>query len=128
MPLAEIASPLDGLASAASVLLIIEATLIILLLAALMLLLAFGLRWLHAHVIPPLRDALPVIKGALNTTDRTSGRIIDIVASVYSRRRGVEEGVRSLVGALRPVLVDLFTPPPKPTPTTPTDGAGPPVS
>ena len=108
-PLAETASPLDGLASAASVLLIIEASIIILLVAALMLLLAFALRWLHAHVIPPLQAALPVIKGALNTTDRASGRVIDLVASVYSRRKGFEEGLHSFITALGPILTALFT-------------------
>ena len=107
--LAETTSPLDGLASAASVLLIFEACLIIILVAAIMLLFAFGLRWLHAHVLPPLHDALPTIRTALNTTDRTSGRVIDLVAGFYGRRKGVEAGIKSFVAALKPILLTLFT-------------------
>jgi hypothetical protein len=106
MVLAEASSPLDGLASAASVLLIIEVSLIVILFAALALLLAFSFKWLHDHAIPPVRAALPSVKGALSTTDRVTGQIIDVVADLYGRRKGFEETVRAFASAFFPELFD----------------------
>jgi hypothetical protein len=90
--------------------LIIEACLIIILVAALMVLLAWALRWLHDHVIPPLHEALPVIRNAFNATDRASGQVVDVIAALYGRRKGLEVGVKSFVAALKPILFSLFTP------------------
>jgi hypothetical protein len=108
MLLAETPSPIDGLASAASTLLIIELFIIVVLLAALMLLLAFGFKWLHEHVIPPLQQFLPHAKGALGATERLSGQFVDMVAAIYGRRKGVEEAVRSFADGLGPIVSNIF--------------------
>ena len=109
MPLAETPTPIDGLAGAAGTLLIIEAFFIIVLLAALMVLLALGFKWLHDHVIPLLQQYLPYAKGALGTTDRLSGQFVDMLAAIYSRRKGVEEAVRAFVDSLGPLVTGIFT-------------------
>ncbi len=114
MLLAEAPSPIDGLASAASVLLIIEAFVIILLMAVLMLLLAFAFKWLHDHVIPVVQEYAPTVKGALGATDRASGRVIDFVAALYARRRGFEEGAHHLFDSILPILASLFSDRPLP--------------
>lgn len=106
---AEAPTPIDGLASAASVILIIELSLIILLLAVLMLLLAFSLKWVHDHVIPPLQQIAPAMRGAMGATDRATGRVVDFVSTLYARRKGVEGGVRSFVDTLLPMVEYIFS-------------------
>ncbi len=119
MTLAETATPLDGLASAASVLLIIEASLIILLLAALALLLALSLKWLHDHLMPPVHDAMPAIRGAFDTTDRVTGQIVDVLAEIYGRRRGFEKSLKTFISAVAPGFFDGDTSPAKSAPGGP---------
>lgn len=102
MIIAEAPSPIDGLASAASVLLVIEASLIVILLAAIALLLAFGLRWVQQHVTPLLRTTVPRVNSALGATDRTLGQLIDLLADLYGRRRGAERVIRAFLEAVFP--------------------------
>lgn len=116
MMIAETSSPIDGLASAASVLLLIEVFLIVLLLAAIALGLAFGLRWLHTHVTPLLRTNVPRVNRALGATDRTLGQIIDLLADLYGRRRGAERAARVFLEAFFPAF---FAPPDAPKPAPP---------
>lgn len=125
MLLAETASPLDGFASAMSVILIIEACIIVLLVAVITLLLAFGLKWLHSHVIPLLQEHVPTVTKALSATDRASGQVVDIVANLYAKRRGFEEGVRGFFASLWPIFSALFTDRPLPTDTPFANGHGP---
>jgi len=86
-------SPLDGIASAAAIILILEVGIVILLVAVLMVLLAFGINWLYKHTIPPVRTTIPRVKDALNVVDRSTGRVIDLVAEVYGHRQAVESGI-----------------------------------
>lgn len=123
MLLAETTSPLDGLASAASVLLVFELFFIVVLVAAILVLLALGMAWLHHHVIPLLQEYVPTVKGALNATDRASGQVIDIVANLYAKRKGFEEGVFGFVRSLMPIFGALFSDRPLPT-EAPADGHG----
>jgi hypothetical protein len=120
MPLAETASPLDGLASAASVLLVFELFFIVVLVAVVLVLLALGMAWLHNHVIPLLQEYVPTVRGALNATDRASGQVIDVVANLYAWRKGFEEGVLSFLRSLVPIFGALFSDRPLPG-TTPAD-------
>ncbi len=99
---AETPSPIDGLASAATIILIFEVLLIVILMAALAVLLAVLMRWLHRHVVPPVQQAVPHVKGALDVTDRVTGRVVDVVSAVYSRRRGIEATVNSIVDSIFP--------------------------
>jgi hypothetical protein len=112
LTLAEAPTPIDGLASAAGTLLIIELFFIIVLLAALMVGLALGLKWVHDHLIPLLRQYLPYATGALGTTDRLAGQFVDMMATIYGRRKGIEEAVRSFVDSLGPIVRGIFTPDP----------------
>jgi hypothetical protein len=125
MLLAETASPLDGFASAMSVILIFEACIIVLLVAAITLLLAFGLKWLHGHVVPLLQEYVPTVSRALGATDRASGQVVDIVANLYAKRRGFEEGVRGFFASLWPIFSALFTDRPLPTDAPSANGHGP---
>jgi len=125
MLLAEAPSPIDGLASAASVVLIIEVFIIILLMAVIMLLLAFAFKWLHGHVIPVVQEYAPTVKGALGATDRASGRVIDLVASLYARRRGFEEGAHRLFDSILPIITSLFSDRPLPGDMPSTNGHAP---
>jgi hypothetical protein len=125
MLLAETASPLDGLASAMSVVLIVEACIIVMLVAAITLLLAFGLKWLHSHVVPLLQEYVPTVSKALGATDRASGQVVDLVANLYARRRGFEEGVRGFFASLWPIFGALFTDRPLPTDAPSANGHGP---
>ncbi len=113
MIIAESATPLDGIASAAAVLLILEASLIIILLAVIAVLFAFGLRWVHSHVVPLLETYVPKAKGALGATDRSLGVVVERLADLYGRRRGAERFVRVFLEALFPALFA------EPTTTTP---------
>lgn len=106
---AEAPTPIDGLASAASVMLIIELSLIILLLAVLMVLLAYSLKWVHDHVIPPLQQVAPAMRGAMSATDRATGRMVDLFTTIYARRKGVEGGVRSFIDTLLPMVEYIFS-------------------
>ncbi|HKD74223.1 MAG TPA: hypothetical protein VKB76_01960 [Ktedonobacterales bacterium] len=99
---AEAPSPIDGLASAATIILIIEVLLIVLLLATLAVLLAVLTRWIYQHAVPPVHQVVPRVKGALDATDRATGRVVDIVAALYSRRRGIEVAVNSIVDNIFP--------------------------
>jgi hypothetical protein len=103
-PLAEASTPLDGLASAASVILLLEAGIMILLLAILMVLLAILVRWLSDHVIQPVEAVVPRVKQAVDATDRTTGRIIDIVTDFYGRRQAMEAAARAFFDGLIPSL------------------------
>ncbi len=134
MPLAEAPSPLDGLASAAATLLGIEIFVIILLVAAIVVLLAWGMHWVHDHAVPPIRQYLPQVINALNVTDRSAGRVIDMVALVYSRQRGFDAAIRRFAQALGAALQEIFaaqaqsqsdSPPASPDSTT--TGAPPPA-
>jgi hypothetical protein len=105
MPLlAETSSPLEGLASAASVILFLEAGIIILLLAILMVLLAILVRWLSEHIIQPVEAFVPRVKQAVDATDRSTGRIIDIVSDLYGRRQAIEVAARAFFDGLIPSL------------------------
>jgi hypothetical protein len=129
LTLAEAPTPIDGLASAAGTLLIIELFFIIVLLAALMVLLALGFKWVHDHLIPLSQQYLPYARGALGTTDRLTGQFVDMLAAIYGRRKGVEEAVRSFVDSLGPIVRGIFTaeePSPTPAPgSAAADGAAP---
>lgn len=103
MTIAEAPTSLDGLASAAAIVLLFELSIFILLLAVLTVLLAFIMRWLYNHVIPPLKAAAPRVQGALNATDRATGRVVDVIANLYARRRSLEETITGFVEGILPV-------------------------
>ena len=116
MFIAEVPTPIDGLASAASVILIIEVGLIVILLAALAVLIALLMRWMYNHTIPPIQQAVPKVKGAVDATDRMTGRVIDIVATLYSRRRGFEVAIQTFIEGAFPAepvaddMTDAYSP------------------
>ena len=101
---AEAVSPLDGLASAASVILIFEALLIIMLMAAIAVLLAVALHWVRVHVVPLLETYVPRARGALGTADRGLGAVVERLADLYGKRRGAERFVRAFLAALFPAF------------------------
>lgn len=102
MIIAEAPTPIDGLASAASVILIIEVGLIIVLVAALAVAVALLMRWMYNHTIPPVQHAIPRVKSAIDATDRATGRVIDLVTAVYSRRRGFEVAIQTFLDGVLP--------------------------
>jgi hypothetical protein len=93
-------SPLDGLASAASILLIFELAIIIILLSVLALLLAFVMHWIYTRLIPPIEDNVPRIHATTQTAERLSGRVVDVVGEIYARRRAVEAAINAFFDAL----------------------------
>jgi hypothetical protein len=99
---AEAPSPIDGLASAATIILIVEVLLIVILMAALAVLLAVLTRWLYRHAVPPVKQAVPRVNNALAVADRATGRVVDVIAAIYSRRRGIEVAVNSIVDSVFP--------------------------
>lgn len=101
---AEAPSPLDGLASAASVILIMEVLLILLLLAAIAILLALAMRWVHDHVVPLVKTYGSRTVGALGNADRGMGVLIERLADIYGRRQGAERFVRIFLAALFPAF------------------------
>lgn len=104
MPLAsEAASPLDGLASAASVVLIMEIGIIILLCAVLTILLAILVNWLHEHVVPPTKHYSPAIRQYMAQTDRKAGQVIDAVAEIHARRASAEAVLRYILNLIFPL-------------------------
>jgi|GEM_PF-3409625 len=103
MVIAEAPTRLDGLASAAAIILIFEISIFVILFAVLTALLAFVTRWLYNHVIPPLHTVAPRIVGGISATDRVTGRVVDVVANLYARGRGVEEAVTSFVEGIIPI-------------------------
>jgi hypothetical protein len=88
---------LHTLGQIAGVILVIELSLALIVTAALMVGLAIGMRWLHIHAIPPLREYLPRAQQAMSLTEQGSDRLVKGVAEFYGRRQAVETGLRVLL-------------------------------
>jgi hypothetical protein len=88
---------LHTLGQISGVILVIELSLALIITCAFMIGLAIGARWLHVHVIPPLREYLPRAQEAMSVTERSSDTVVNGIAEFYGRRQAVQTGLRVLL-------------------------------
>jgi hypothetical protein len=99
MAIASASSPawLHTLAQIASVLLVIELLVVLVIICALMAGLAFGMRWLHEHVVPLVQENAPRAQQAMALTRQNTDRVVHGVAEFYGRREAARTGLRVLL-------------------------------
>jgi hypothetical protein len=88
---------LHTLGQISGVILVIELSLALIITCAFMIGLAIGVRWLHVHAIPPLREYLPRAQDAMSVTERGSDAVVNGIAEFYGRRQAVQTGLRVLL-------------------------------
>lgn len=85
---------LHTLGQIAGVLLLLEFGLVLLIACALAGGVAFGMWWLHRHVVPVLHQYTPQAQAAMQRAQQGSDKLVAGVAEFYSRRQAVETGLR----------------------------------
>ncbi|HEV7129210.1 MAG TPA: hypothetical protein VGN32_17390 [Ktedonobacterales bacterium] len=95
-----LAADIPGLriwADVAGVLLLLELCVLLLIVTALVFALAFGARWLYAHVIPVLNLAVPKAKQAMDIANQGNDQVVRGIAKVYGFHQAVDTAVRVLL-------------------------------
>ncbi len=88
---------LHTLGQIAGVILVVELSLALIITAALMVGLAYGMHWLHTHVMPLIEEYAPRAQQAMGVAERGSDSLVKGVAEFYGRRQAVETGIRVLL-------------------------------
>jgi hypothetical protein len=84
-------------ADVAGVILLLELCVLLVVVTALIFALAYGMYWVHKHVIPVLDMTVPRAKQALAIANQGNDRVVRGVAMVYGFHQGLEAAIQALL-------------------------------
>ena len=99
-----LAADIPGLhvwADVAGVILLLELGILLVVVTALIFGIAFGLYWLHKHVMPLLDLTVPRAKQALAIANQGNDRVVRGIAAVYGFNQGLDAALRALLRPFR---------------------------